>query len=436
MSKHQFEIPIRMQRAYKDAQQRMHVVGVISDDQPDYYDDRMSEKCLKGMVRQADGLKLLDHHEGTFEFGVGVDGEIRRNGEAIELEVDFVLDATYPQSTSLYRKVEAGGDDVPQLSIGGFIDLDVADAVDWEEIEGRTVRVINALTLEHVATTRKGFAANDRTRFVAAIMKSLPKAEPPAKPIEPTGIRKALNDVLHRLQRVQKGLGESGDGEGGAGDTEQGDGDPAAGDGEGEGGDPAAGNGVGGQGSDGATEPETGSEGDGDTEDGAGEQPGVSDGETSSEPAEPNVAEAVKSLCAVTSTEGLEQADRDQLAKARDHLASILDPSAVERSLAELREQVEAVAKSVDPAITAGFTALAEGLERCLESIELGEGVQKSLEQITSRLERIERVAGTSKSIPDGASAGGEEPTKKGVDFTPLLAGSLASAGISIPSSE
>ncbi len=171
-----FEFSLPLTKAYKDGQGRMHVVGVASDTLPDFHNDRMSDKAIAQMARQAsqEDLPLLDNHRATFGFGRTFTGRSTRKGKARELVIDFELDAKYPQAVDLFNEVLTGKAK-KQLSIGGMLNLENPKAVRFEEDKktGRVIRVIEDIALEHIAATRPKHAANERTGFIQAVVKGL-----------------------------------------------------------------------------------------------------------------------------------------------------------------------------------------------------------------------------------------------------------------------
>lgn len=171
-----FEFSLPLTKAYKDDEGRMHVVGVASDTLPDFHNDRMSDKAIAQMARQAsqEDLPLLDNHRATFGFGRTFTGRSTRKGKARELVIDFELDAKYPQAVDLFNEVLTGKAK-KQLSIGGMLNLENPKAVRFEEDKktGRVIRVIEDIALEHIAATRPKHAANERTGFIQAVVKGL-----------------------------------------------------------------------------------------------------------------------------------------------------------------------------------------------------------------------------------------------------------------------
>jgi len=171
-----FEFALPLTKAYKSGDGKMHVVGTASDTLPDLHDDRMSEKAVDAMAKQATegALPLLDNHRATFGFGKTVEGQVAKKGKARELVIDFELYAKYPQSLDLFQEVLAGKSK-KQLSIGGMLNLENPNAVRFEEDKktGRLIRVIDDIILEHIAATRPNQAANERTAFLQAIVKDV-----------------------------------------------------------------------------------------------------------------------------------------------------------------------------------------------------------------------------------------------------------------------
>jgi phage head maturation protease len=169
-----FEFDLPLVKAYQTDKGAMRVVGLASDTLPDQQNEFMSDKALTGMAKQLkNGLALLDNHRSTFPFGRTVDGSIHEDGQSRQLLVEFELDPKYPQSLDLFNEVQARKSD-KQLSIGGMLDQTDPKAVEWDRRpDGSVLRKINAVTLDHIATTRSGRAANQRTGFMSAIVKSL-----------------------------------------------------------------------------------------------------------------------------------------------------------------------------------------------------------------------------------------------------------------------
>lgn len=169
-----FEFGVTLTKAWKDANGKPFVRGVASDDGPDAQKDRMSEKALRRMEEQVKkGLPLLETHRDVFGFGKSVDGRVVKSdkGGAV-LEVEFELDPAWPQANALFNEIEGGKSD-KQMSIGGKINTDNPAAVRFETTKDGPCRVVDDVILDHIATTRAGQAANDRTGFMSAILKSL-----------------------------------------------------------------------------------------------------------------------------------------------------------------------------------------------------------------------------------------------------------------------
>jgi len=168
-----FEFDVTVEKAWKDKDGKMYVRAIASDDKPDAQQDRMTEVALKGMAEQAKkGLPLLETHRSVFAFGKSTLGEVMKGEKGAQFAVEFELFPQYPQAKTLFDEIEAGGTD-KQLSIGGKINSKNAKAVRFEESGTGVVRAVEDVVLDHIATTRKSQAANDRTRFVSAILKSL-----------------------------------------------------------------------------------------------------------------------------------------------------------------------------------------------------------------------------------------------------------------------
>lgn len=179
-----FSFDMDYAQAYKTPEGKLHVVGIASDSAEDRTGDRMSDRAISSMVKQAkeNKLSLLDNHRATFGFGHTHDAWVKKvqNGDktVTQFHVDFELDDRYPQSMDLFREVSSGKP-TKQLSIGGFLNLENPKAVKFEDgPKGRRIRVLDDLVLEHIATTRPGQAAVPRTKFVDAVIKDCFGGEP------------------------------------------------------------------------------------------------------------------------------------------------------------------------------------------------------------------------------------------------------------------
>lgn len=164
-------------KAYRDDKGKMHVVAIASDDNVDLQRDVMALSALQKMAEQAKkGVPLFSTHKDTFEFGRSVFGDVVRKtdgGRVIhQLVVDLELNGDYPQARQLFKEVVSGKCD-KQVSIGGKLNLKNHSAVNIEMTEKGLVRKIMDLDLDHIACTRHKQAANPRTGFVEAVMKSL-----------------------------------------------------------------------------------------------------------------------------------------------------------------------------------------------------------------------------------------------------------------------
>ena len=168
-----------LSKAYKDDAGKMHVTAIVSDSLTDLDNDQMSYKALQGMVEQfKKGVDLIDNHRSTFGFGRTVDANLimdkDKNGQAFwKVMVDVELDNDSYEAKTLYNEVSSGTCK-KQLSIGGTVPHKEKDALGVTfDKGGRMVRQVNKVELDHLACTRKDMAANPRTSFVNAIMKSL-----------------------------------------------------------------------------------------------------------------------------------------------------------------------------------------------------------------------------------------------------------------------
>jgi len=163
---------------YKDAAGKPHVRAVVSDSLEDRQGDVISERCINEMAKQVSrSIPLLPDHRSSFEMGKSANGDTRRNGETngLELVVDFELDPRYTESQVLFDEVLNGNCD-RQLSIGGMLSKTNPRAAFLEERNGKLIRVLDDIILDHVAVTRKDRAANPRTAFLDAVHKAMDDA--------------------------------------------------------------------------------------------------------------------------------------------------------------------------------------------------------------------------------------------------------------------
>jgi hypothetical protein len=161
------DFPITIKKAHKDSHGKLHVVGVASDTKKDYHGERFTRKALDMMVSavKSGNVLLLPTHWDTFEIGKGYDAWI---SETEELHVDLMLDEAYTQAQKLWDEVQRGRSD-KQMSVGGSVSFADDDAYWWED----DCCVLNNMQLDHIAVTRGGHAANDRTGFAEAVVKGL-----------------------------------------------------------------------------------------------------------------------------------------------------------------------------------------------------------------------------------------------------------------------
>ena len=162
-------------KAERDEKGRMHVKAIASDNLEDKHGDRMSTKAIVSMVKQANSgdIPILPNHHDAFEIGKVSKAKASHMKTKVMFSIDAILDEDFVQSEKLFRSVKKGERKF-QLSIGGFLNLDDDDAIEFEENKkGRIVRVINSLSLDHIAVTRKNMAANPRTGFRGALVKSI-----------------------------------------------------------------------------------------------------------------------------------------------------------------------------------------------------------------------------------------------------------------------
>lgn len=162
-------------KAFKDEDGKMHVKAIASDNLEDKHGDRMSTSAIVSMAKQANrnGTQILPSHHDAFSIGKVFEAKAVHKKTRVQFFLDAELDEDMPQSKKLFRSIKKGNRDF-QLSIGGFINLDNEKAIEFEEgKDGHIVRIINDLKLDHIAVTRKDMAANPRTGFRGALIKSL-----------------------------------------------------------------------------------------------------------------------------------------------------------------------------------------------------------------------------------------------------------------------
>lgn len=194
----QWEFVATINKAFKDSEGNFHVRAIASDNLEDSQGDRIHEKAIVSMARQANrnNIPILSSHQDSFAIGKVFEAKAIHRRTRVQFSIDIVLDDDFPQSRALFKEVRNGGRE-HQLSIGGFVDLDNEKAMSYEENKkGEFIRVINEITLDHIAITRKGFAANARTGFREAMIKSLEgigKCVVPYKDTVKTNVNKEWN---------------------------------------------------------------------------------------------------------------------------------------------------------------------------------------------------------------------------------------------------
>lgn len=187
-SKLSFSFPVNVTKA-REEDGDWYVDFIASDTDIDLHNERFTERAIKDMVKYAkEGVDIIKTHYEPFAMGKTVDGEILSEGKDEISGIDIYkfkgtakLDKRYPESEDLFKDVR-DGINKRQLSVGGFIDWDKPDAVLWEEIEIAVtenttttlyVLALNVFELEHIAITRHKGAANPRSGFLSAIMRSI-----------------------------------------------------------------------------------------------------------------------------------------------------------------------------------------------------------------------------------------------------------------------
>ena len=170
-----FEFIADIEKAYKDDGGNMHVVLVASDNIEDKHKERMSTRAIKQMVKSAQGgdIPLLPTHRSTFEIGfTTVQSSLQTKGDKAKFIADVQLDEGMDIARKLFKEVSSGSVK-RQASIGGFLNRENPKAIKFEKRPDGTDRpVIDDIILDHIAVTRKDHAANSRTGFIGAIIKS------------------------------------------------------------------------------------------------------------------------------------------------------------------------------------------------------------------------------------------------------------------------
>jgi hypothetical protein len=143
--------------------------AAISDDQPDRFQERVSDKALESMARQLkeNKIPLLPTHRDTFDIGFSIDARIENTASAKRLIASFQLDMRFPEAQVLAGDTENGVNS-KQLSIGGNLNGHNPQAVLWEtHPQHGAIRILNDILLDHVAVTRADHAVNPRTEFLS-----------------------------------------------------------------------------------------------------------------------------------------------------------------------------------------------------------------------------------------------------------------------------
>lgn len=183
-----FNFPIEIVKARK-SDGEYYVDFIASDTDIDLHNERFTENAINDMVKYSkEGVELLKTHYEPFSMGVTVDGEVVDEGldaisglNILEYKGTALLDMNYRESQILWNDIDKGKNK-RQLSVGGYILWEEEDAVEWEEREVQVsekkkitlyILALNKFFLEHVAVTRYQGAANPRTGFVSAIMRSI-----------------------------------------------------------------------------------------------------------------------------------------------------------------------------------------------------------------------------------------------------------------------
>ena len=163
---HKFDVVADFYKARSD-DGRMLVSVLASTTEVDRQDERVLPSFIESMNRQAaEGtVELIAHHQDPFALGKSV-GYLKEGDEKFVPE--FELDPEHPMAQKLFDAV-AAGECAWQASIGGSA---IGEKV-YDPEAGRVIRTLRDGTLDHVAVTRRGRAANPETGFMAAVMKSI-----------------------------------------------------------------------------------------------------------------------------------------------------------------------------------------------------------------------------------------------------------------------
>ena len=153
-----FKILLYVSKAYEDAAGEWWMDGIASGTKIDLQDDMMSEQATKAMQDQINSgqIPLLRSHWDDWD---GVMGFLKQ-GRVIpggELGVRVWLDKEMEYCKTLFRRLTGDPDKgiAPSklgLSIGGVVPK---GATSTKVIDGRSVRVVDEIRLDHVAVTSR-----------------------------------------------------------------------------------------------------------------------------------------------------------------------------------------------------------------------------------------------------------------------------------------
>lgn len=163
---HKFDVVADFYKARSD-DGRMLVSVLASTTEVDRQDERVLPSFIESMNRQAaeGAVELIAHHQDPFALGKSV-GYLEEGDDKFVPE--FELDPEHPMAQKLFDAV-AAGECAWQASIGGSA---IGEKI-YDPEAGRVIRALRDGTLDHVALTRRGRAANPETGFVAAVLKSI-----------------------------------------------------------------------------------------------------------------------------------------------------------------------------------------------------------------------------------------------------------------------
>lgn len=150
-----FEVSVPLAKAWEDGAGDLWFEGVAASTALDRQRERMSKQAVEKMSRFA-GLDLLPRHDAGPLRELGVVEECWVDND--EFRVRGRLDKTNPEAWRLFERVQAGKR--YGLSVGGRV---LAAKWQFDPEAGQMVRLIEDVTLDHIAVCRSAQAANPAT---------------------------------------------------------------------------------------------------------------------------------------------------------------------------------------------------------------------------------------------------------------------------------